>query len=111
MKQYSRQFRLCCNAQHCWSLQPCTPPPSPLRAQLKEPLPQQLTFEPSKFQGSEQEPTEARAKQHEKAARTFNDIWAKGDPSLAAGIMTDDVTIVSWLPLECAHVTCTSARL
>lgn len=63
-----------------------------LETKMKNP-PSQKSFDWSQFKGSSEQPSEERAKQHDKAARTFNEIWRTGDPSPAKDIMTSDVLI------------------
>lgn len=63
-----------------------------LESKMKE-KPSQMSYDWSKFKGSSEQPSEERAKKHDKAANTFNDIWRTGDPSSAKDIMADDVVI------------------
>lgn len=61
-------------------------------SKVKNPPSQQTNFSAESYKGSgSAEPSRERMAKMMEATRKFNDIWAKGDSSLADGIMVEDV--------------------
>lgn len=63
-----------------------------LYRKMKSPPDQgKVSFDPTKYKGSDREQSNENAQQHEAAAQIFNDIWKTGDPSPADKILDENV--------------------
>jgi len=74
--------------QHIWFLRQLSADEA--HRKLKEDPGQEIKFDPETLKGSDTEPSEERAKQNDKVASTYSNIWNTGDPSPADDILADD---------------------